>query len=195
MRNLILIISIAILIGGTYSIGFYNGNNNASKTITLAKNGGEQYLKLNPPGKTVSELKNNENSYTDEEEEILAKLKAGEITLDEVPESLRNKLRSEFAQTKPNLNPLSSLQGSKGNSDKGNFKPGRSLSGKITKVENDYLEIETNMGIVQININDSTLIKSTNTISKSELLINTTISVSGQREETGFKATEIIVTK
>ena len=57
MRNLILIISIAILIGGTYSIGFYNGNNNASKTITLAKNGGEQYLKLNPPGKTVSELK------------------------------------------------------------------------------------------------------------------------------------------
>ena len=37
MRNLILIISIAILIGGTYSIGFYNGNNNASKTITLAK--------------------------------------------------------------------------------------------------------------------------------------------------------------
>ena len=45
MRNLILIISIAILIGGTYSIGFYNGNNNASKTITLAKNGGEQYLK------------------------------------------------------------------------------------------------------------------------------------------------------
>ena len=195
MRNLILIISIAILIGGTYSIGFYNGNNNASKTITLAKNGGEQYLKLNPPGKTVYELKNNENSYTDEEEEILAKLKAGEITLDEVPESLRNKLRSEFAQTKPNLNPLSSLQGSKGNSDKGNFKPGRSLSGKITKVENDSLEIETNMGIVQININDSTLIKSTNTISKSELLINTTISVSGQREETGFKATEIIVTK
>ena len=73
MRNLILIISIAILIGGTYSIGFYNGNNNASKTITLAKNGGEQYLKLNPPGKTVSELKNNENSYTDEEEKILAK--------------------------------------------------------------------------------------------------------------------------
>ena len=195
MRNLILIISIAILIGGTYSIGFYNGNNNASKTITLAKNGGEQYLKLNPPGKTVYELKNNENSYTDEEEEILAKLKAGEITLDEVPESLRNKLRSEFAQTKPNLNPLSSLQGSKGNSEKGNFKPGRSLSGKITKVENDSLEIETNMGIVQININDSTLIKSTNTISKSELLINTTISVSGQREETGFKATEIIVTK
>ena len=46
-----------------------------------------------------------------------------------------------------------------------------------------------------LNINDSTLIKSTNTISKSELLINTTISVSGQREETGFKATEIIVTK
>ena len=64
MRNLILIISIAILIGGTYSIGFYNGNNNASKTITLAKNGGEQYLKLNPPGKTISELKNNENTYT-----------------------------------------------------------------------------------------------------------------------------------
>ena len=195
MRNLILIISIAILIGGTYSIGFYNGNNNASKTITLAKNGGEQYLKLNPPGKTVSELKNNGNTYTEDEEEILEKLKAGEITLDEVPEDLRNKLRSEFAQTKPNLNPLSSLQGSKGNSEKGNFKPGRSLSGKITKVENDYLEIETNMGIVQININDSTLIKSTNTISKSELLINTTISVSGQREETGFKATEIIVTK
>ena len=79
MRNLILIISIAILIGGTYSIGFYNGNNNANKTIKLAKNGGEQYLKLNPPGKTVSELKNNENSYTDEEEKILAKLKSGEI--------------------------------------------------------------------------------------------------------------------
>ena len=70
MRNLILIISIAILIGGTYSVGFYNGNNNASKTITLAKNGGEQYLKLNPPGKTVSELKNNKNNYTDDEEEI-----------------------------------------------------------------------------------------------------------------------------
>ena len=61
MRNLILIISIAILIGGTYSIGFYNGNNNANKTIELAKNGGEQYLKLNPPGKTESELKSNEN--------------------------------------------------------------------------------------------------------------------------------------
>ena len=111
MRNLILIISIAILIGGTYSIGFYNGNNNASKTITLAKNGGEQYLKLNPPGKTISELKNNENTYTEDEEEILAKLKAGEITLDEVPEDLRNKLRAEFDQTRPNSNPLSNLQG------------------------------------------------------------------------------------
>ena len=194
MRNLILIISIAILIGGTYSIGFYNGNNNASKTITLAKNGGEQYLKLNPPGKTVSELKNNENSYTDEEEKILAKLKSGEITLDEVPEDLRNKLRSEFAQTRPNLNPLSNLQGSKSKGETDNFKPGRSLSGKITKIENDYLEIETNMGIVQININDSTLIKSTSTVNKSELSLNTTISVSGQREETGFKATEIIIT-
>ena len=194
MRNLILIISIAILIGGTYSIGFYNGNNNASKTITLAKNGGEQYLKLNPPGKTVSELKNNENSFTDEEEEILAKLKAGEITLDEVPEDLRNKLRSEFAQTRPNLNPLSSLQGSKPKGEADNFKPGKSLSGKITKIKNDHLEIETNMGIVQININDSTLIKSTSTVNKSELSLNTTISVSGQREETGFKATEIIIT-
>lgn len=194
MRNLILIISIAILIGGTYSIGFYNGNNNASKTITLAKNGGEQYLKLNPPGKTVSELKNNENSYTDEEEKILAKLKSGEITLDEVPEDLRNKLRSEFAQTRPNLNPLSNLQGSKSKGEADNFKPGRSLSGKITKIENDHLEIETNMGIVQININDSTLIKSTSTVNKSELSLNTTISVSGQREETGFKATEIIIT-
>ena len=194
MRNLILIISIAILIGGTYSIGFYNGNNNASKTITLAKNGGEQYLKLNPPGKTVSELKNNENSYTDEEEKILAKLKSGEITLDEVPEDLRNKLRSEFAQTRPNLNPLSNLQGSKSKGETDNFKPGRSLSGKLTKIENDHLEIETNMGIVQININDSTLIKSTSTVNKSELSLNTTISVSGQREETGFKATEIIIT-
>ena len=194
MRNLILIISIAILIGGTYSIGFYNGNNNASKTITLAKNGGEQYLKLNPPGKTVSELKNNENSYTDEEEKILAKLKSGEITLDEVPEDLRNKLRSEFAQTRPNLNPLSNLQGSKSKGETDNFTPGRSLSGKITKIENDHLEIETNMGIVQININDSTLIKSTSTVNKSELSLNTTISVSGQREETGFKATEIIIT-
>ena len=194
MRNLILIISIAILIGGTYSIGFYNGNNNASKTITLAKNGGEQYLKLNPPGKTVSELKNNENSYTDEEEKILAKLKSGEITLDEVPEDLRNKLRAEFAQTRPNLNPLSNLQGSKSKGETDNFKPGRSLSGKITKIENDHLEIETNMGIVQININDSTLIKSTSTVNKSELSLNTTISVSGQREETGFKATEIIIT-
>ena len=195
MRNLILIISIAILIGGTYSIGFYNGNNNASKTITLAKNGGEQYLKLNPPGKTVSELKNNENSYTDEEEKILAKLKSGEITLDEVPEDLRNKLRSEFAQTRPNLNPLSNLQGSKSKGETDNFKPGRSLSGKITKIENDYLEIETEMGVIQIIVSDSTLIKSTSTVNKSDLSINTTISVSGQREDTGFKAKEIIITK
>jgi len=195
MRNLILIISIAILIGGTYSIGFYNGNNNASKTITLAKNGGEQYLKLNPPGKTISELKNNENTYTEDEEEILEKLKAGEITLDEVPEDLRNKLRSEFAQTRPNSNPLSNLQGAKPNGETGNFKPGRSLSGKITKIEKDHLEIETNMGIIQININDSTLIKSTSTASKSELSVNSTISVSGQREDTGFKANEITITK
>ena len=195
MRNLILIISIAILIGGTYSIGFYNGNNNASKTITLAKNGGEQYLKLNPPGKTVSELKNNENSYTDEEEKILAKLKSGEITLDEVPEDLRNKLRSEFAQTRPNLNPLSNLQGSKSKGETDNFKPGRSLSGKITKIENDHLEIETEMGVIQIIVSDSTLIKSTSTVNKSDLSINTTISVSGQRDDTGFKAKEIIITK
>ncbi|MQG06293.1 MAG: hypothetical protein FI681_00585 [SAR202 cluster bacterium] len=195
MRNLILIISIAILIGGTYSIGFYNGNNNASKTITLAKNGGEQYLKLNPPGKTVSELKNNENSYTDEEGKILAKLKSGEITLDEVPEDLRNKLRSEFAQTRPNLNPLSNLQGSKSKGETDNFKPGRSLSGKITKIENDYLEIETEMGVIQIIVSDSTLIKSTSKVNKSDLSINTTISVSGQREDTGFKAKEIIITK
>ena len=195
MRNLILIISIAILIGGTYSIGFYNGNNNASKTITLAKNGGEQYLKLNPPGKTVSELKNNENSYTDEEEKILAKLKSGEITLDEVPEDLRNKLRSEFAQTRPNLNPLSNLQGSKSKGETDNFKPDRSLSGKITKIENDYLEIETEMGVIQIIVSDSTLIKSTSKVNKSDLSINTTISVSGQREDTGFKAKEIIITK
>ena len=195
MRNLILIISIAILIGGTYSIGFYNGNNNASKTITLAKNGGEQYLKLNPPGKTVSELKNNENSYTDGEGKILAKLKSGEITLDEVPEDLRNKLRSEFAQTRPNLNPLSNLQGSKSKGETDNFKPGRSLSGKITKIENDYLEIETEMGVIQIIVSDSTLIKSTSKVNKSDLSINTTISVSGQREDTGFKAKEIIITK
>ena len=195
MRNLILIISIAILIGGTYSIGFYNGNNNANKTIKLAKNGGEQYLKLNPPGKTVSELKNNENSYTDEEEKILAKLKSGEITLDEVPEDLRNKLRSEFAQTRPNLNPLSNLQGSKSKGETDNFKPGRSLSGKITKIENDHLEIETEMGVIQIIVSDSTLIKSTSTVNKSDLSINTTISVSGQREDTGFKAKEIIITK
>ena len=195
MRNLILIISIAILIGGTYSIGFYNGNNNASKNITLAKNGGEQYLKLNPPGKTVSELKNNENSYTDEEEKILAKLKSGEITLDEVPEDLRNKLRSEFAQTRPNLNPLSNLQGSKSKGETDNFKPGRSLSGKITKIENDHLEIETEMGVIQIIVSDSTLIKSTSKVNKSDLSINTTISVSGQREDTGFKAKEIIITK
>ena len=195
MRNLILIISIAILIGGTYSIGFYNGNNNANKTIKLAKNGGEQYLKLNPPGKTVSELKNNENSYTDEEEKILAKLKSGEITLDEVPEDLRNKLRSEFAQTRPNLNPLSNLQGSKSKGETDNFKPGRSLSGKITKIENDHLEIETEMGVIQIIVSDSTLIKSTSKVNKSDLSINTTISVSGQREDTGFKAKEIIITK
>jgi len=195
MRNLILIISIAILIGGTYSIGFYNGNNNANKTIKLAKNGGEQYLKLNPPGKTVSELKNNENSYTDEEEKILAKLKSGEITLDEVPEDLRNKLRSEFAQTRPNLNPLSNLQGSKSKGETDNFKPGRSLSGKITKIENDHLEIETEMGVIQIIVSDSTLIKSTSTVNKSDLSINTTISVSGQRDDTGFKAKEIIITK
>ena len=92
------------------------------------------------------------------------------------------------------MNPLSNLQGSKSKGETDNFKPGRSLSGKITKIENDHLEIETNMGIVQININDSTLIKSTSTVNKSELSLNTTISVSGQREETGFKATEIIIT-
>lgn len=195
MRNLLLIISIAILIGGTYSIGFYNGNNNANKTIKLAKNGGEQYLKLNPPGKTESELKSNENNYNEKEQEILAKLKAGEITLDEVPEDLRNKLRAGFAQNRPNLNPLSNLQGSKPNIETENFKPGRSLSGKITKIENDHLEIETEMGVIQIIVSDSTLIKSTSKVNKSDLSINTTISVSGQREDTGFKAKEIIITK
>ena len=51
------------------------------------------------------------------------------------------------------------------------------------------------MGIIQININDSTLIKSTSTVSKSELSVNSTISVSGQREDTGFKANEITITK
>ena len=195
MRNLILIISIAILIGGTYSIGFYNGNNNANKNINLAKNGGEQYLKLNPPGKTESELKSNENNYTEKEQEILAKLKAGEITLDEVPEDLRNKLRAGFAQNRPNLNPLSNLQGSKPDIETENFRPSRSLSGKITKIENDHLEIETEMGVIQIIVSDSTLIKSTSTVDKSDLSINTTISVSGQREDTGFKAKEIIITK
>ena len=128
-------------------------------------------------------------------EERLAKLKAGEITLDEVPEDLRNKLRAGFAQNRPNLNPLSNIQGSKPNIETENFRPGRSLSGKITKIENDHLEIETEMGVIQIIVSDSTLIKSTSTVNKSDLSINTTISVSGQREDTGFKANEIIITK
>ena len=58
MRNLILIISIAILIGGTYSIGFYNGNNNANKNIKLAKNGGEQYLRTG----NISKIKSRRNN-------------------------------------------------------------------------------------------------------------------------------------
>ena len=42
---------------------------------------------------------------------------------------------------------------------------------KITKIEKDHLEIETNMGIIQININDSTLIKSTSTVRKGSEVI------------------------
>ena len=57
------------------------------------------------------------------------------------------------------------------------------------------MEIETEMGVIQIIVSDSTLIKSTSTVNKSDLSINTTISVSGQREDTGFKAKEIIKTK
>ena len=57
------------------------------------------------------------------------------------------------------------------------------------------MEIETEMGVIQIIVSDSTLIKSTSTVNKSDLSINTTISVSGQRDDTGFKAKEIIITK
>ena len=57
------------------------------------------------------------------------------------------------------------------------------------------MEIETEMGVIQIIVSDSTLIKSTSTVNKSDLSINTTISVSGLRDDTGFKAKEIIITK
>ena len=48
MKSFLFLTAIIILIGGTYSIGFYNGNNNANSKVDIAISGGKEFMKIYP---------------------------------------------------------------------------------------------------------------------------------------------------
>jgi len=103
MKSFLFLIAIIILIGGTYSIGFYNGNNNANKKVDIAISGGKEFMKIYPPDGSSQKKKTDSGSeLTDEEKVIIQKVKSGEMSMDEVPEDLRNKIRTGFvSENKP----------------------------------------------------------------------------------------------
>jgi hypothetical protein len=184
-----------ILIGGSYSIGFYNGNDNASTNIDMAINGGKEFMKLYPPGEDAKSKSDSKTSeFTKEEEVLLAKVKSGEISRDEIPEDLRKKIRSGLSENNQSFNAMGIMGAMQQNSpNSGMFSDTKNISGQIIKIENNQISLETQKGIVQINFDQSTIIKTNSISDKSKLLTDKTISVSGNNEGSVFKAQEITI--
>jgi len=195
MKILIFMLATIILIGGSYSIGFYNGNDNASTKIDMAINGGKEFMKLYPPGEEAKSKSDNKTSeFTKEEEELLAKVKSGELSRDEIPEDLRKKIRSGLSENNQSSNGMGMMSAmQQNNPNNGKLSSSRNISGQIIKIENDQISIETQKGVVQINFDQSTIIKSNSISDKSKLKLDKTISVLGNNEGTVFKAKEITI--
>jgi hypothetical protein len=184
-----------ILIGGSYSIGFYNGNDNVSTKIDMAINGGKEFMKLYPPGEDAKSKSDSKTSqFTKEEEALLAKVKSGEISRDEIPEDLRKKIRSGLSENNQSSNAMGIMGGMQQNfPNSGMFSDIKNISGQIIKIENNQISLETQKGIVQINFDQSTIITTNSISDKSKLLTDKTISVSGNNEGSVFKAQEITI--
>jgi len=195
MKILIFMLATIILIGGSYSIGFYNGNDNASTSIDMAINGGKEFMKLYPPGEDAKSKSDSKTSeFTKEEEVLLAKVKSGEISRDEIPEDLRKKIRSGLSENNQSFNAMGIMGAMQQNSpNSGMFSDTKNISGQIVKIENNQISLETQKGIVQINFDQSTIIKTNSISDKSKLLTDKTISVSGNNEGSVFKAQEITI--
>jgi hypothetical protein len=195
MKILIFMLATIILIGGSYSIGFYNGNDNASTNIDMAINGGKEFMKLYPPGEDAKSKSDSKTSeFTKEEEALLAKVKSGEISRDEIPEDLRKKIRSGLSENNQSSNAMGIMGAMQQNSpNSGMFSDTKNISGQIIKIENNQISLETQKGIVQINFDQSTIIKTNSISDKSKLLTDKTISVSGNNEGSVFKAQEITI--
>lgn len=195
MKILIFMLATIILIGGSYSIGFYNGNDNASTNIDMAINGGKEFMKLYPPGEDAKSKSDSKTSeFTKEEEALLAKVKSGEISRDEIPEDLRKKIRSGLSENNQSFNAMGIMGAMQQNSPNfGMFSDIKNISGQIIKIENNQISLETQKGIVQINFDQSTIIKTNSISDKSKLLTDKTISVSGNNEGSVFKAQEITI--
>jgi len=195
MKILIFMLATIILIGGSYSIGFYNGNDNASTNIDMAINGGKEFMKLYPPGEDAKSKSDSKTSeFTKEEEALLAKVKSGEISRDEIPEDLRRKIRSGLSENNQSFNAMGIMGAMQQNSpNSGMFSDTKNISGQIVKIENNQISLETQKGIVQINFDQSTIIKTNSISDKSKLLTDKTISVSGNNEGSVFKAQEITI--
>jgi hypothetical protein len=195
MKILIFMLATIILIGGSYSIGFYNGNDNASTNIDMAINGGKEFMKLYPPGEDAKSKSDSKTSeFTKEEEVLLAKVKSGEISRDEIPEDLRKKIRSGLSENNQSFNAMGIMGAMQQNSpNSGMFSDTKNISGQIIKIENNQISLETQKGIVQINFDQSTIIKTNSISDKSKLLTDKTISVSGNNEGSVFKAQEITI--
>jgi len=195
MKILIFMLATIILIGGSYSIGFYNGNDNASTNIDMAINGGKEFMKLYPPGEDAKSKSDSKTSeFTKEEEVLLAKVKSGEISRDEIPEDLRKKIRSGLSENNQSFNAMGIMGAMQQNSpNSGMFSDTKNISGQIVKIENNQISLETQKGIVQINFDQSTIIKTNSISDKSKLLTDKTISVSGNNEGSVFKAQEITI--
>lgn len=195
MKILIFMLATIILIGGSYSIGFYNGNDNASTNIDMAINGGKEFMKLYPPGEDAKSKSDSKTSeFTKEEEALLAKVKSGEISRDEIPEDLRKKIRSGLSENNQSSNAMGIMGAIQQNSPNfGMFSDIKNISGQIIKIENNQISLETQKGIVQINFDQSTIIKTNSISDKSKLLTDKTISVSGNNDGSVFKAQEITI--
>jgi hypothetical protein len=188
MKSFLFLTAIIILIGGTYSIGFYNGNNNANSKVDIAISGGKEFMKIYPPDGSNKKSKSDSGTeLTDEEKEIIQKVKSGDMSMDEVPEDLRNKIRTGFvSENKPATSNLPKNQlGNRGL---------RTMTGTVTDIQNNTIYVETQMGNIQVIMDEETNIKSIVTIEKSELKIDNKISISGSNDGAKLKALEITIT-
>jgi hypothetical protein len=107
--------------------------------------------------------------------------------MDEVPEDLRNKIRTGFvSENKPATSNLPKNQlGNRGL---------RTMTGTVTDIQNNTIYVETQMGNIQVIMDEETNIKSMVTIEKSELKIDNKISISGSNDGAKLKALEITIT-